>query len=190
MIILLIIVRASIASGSVLIGAYICHFVLSIFLSLFQIKNINMSSDWLETLKMNLREDEGIMYEIYKDPLGYPTFGIGHLIVASDPEANQAIGTKVSKERVEETFHADVERSVGDCRKLFQDFDELPDEAKIVIGNMMFNLGLAKLSGFQKFVGAVRRRDWNNAAEEMKNSRWYTQVTKRAERLIARIRKL
>ena len=149
-----------------------------------------MSSNWLETLKVELHEDEGVVYAIYKDPLGYPTFGIGHLILPTDPEANQAIGTEVNKDRVESVFQADVERSVNDCRKLFQDFEALPDEAKIVIANMMFNLGLTKLTGFKKFGEAVRKRDWNGAAEEMKSSRWYTQVTKRAEKLIARIKKL
>ena len=149
-----------------------------------------MSSSWLETLKADLRVDEGVVYEIYKDPLGYSTFGIGHLIIPSDPESSQAIGTKVDKNRVESVFQTDVKRSVSDCRKLFLNFDELPDEAKIVIGNMMFNLGLTKLSGFKKFGEAIRKRDWNGAAEEMKNSRWYTQVTKRAEKLIERIKKL
>ena len=34
-----------------------------------------------ETLKI----DEGVKYEIYLDHLGYPTFGVGHLVTTSDP---------------------------------------------------------------------------------------------------------
>ena len=40
----------------------------------------------LEILKKQLTEDEGCKYEIYLDHLGYKTFGIGHLCVATDPE--------------------------------------------------------------------------------------------------------
>ena len=34
----------------------------------------------IEALREQLKIDEGVKYEIYKDHLGYPTFGIGHLI--------------------------------------------------------------------------------------------------------------
>lgn len=138
-------------------------------------------SNWVDTLKSDLRRDEGKLCEVYKDHLGYPTFGIGHLILESDPEHKQAVGTKVSEERVEQVFDADLQTALAECSKLFADFKELPDEAKIVIGNMMFNLGFQKLSNFKKFGEAVRSRDWNKAAEEMKDSRWYSQVTKRAD---------
>jgi GH24 family phage-related lysozyme (muramidase) len=54
----------------------------------------------IKQLRKQLEIDEGVKYEIYKDHLGYPTFGIGHLIINSDPEYGQPIGTPVSKERV------------------------------------------------------------------------------------------
>ena len=34
----------------------------------------------IEQLKETLKVDEGVVYEIYHDHLGYPTFGIGHLV--------------------------------------------------------------------------------------------------------------
>jgi len=43
-----------------------------------------------------LKIDEGIVHEIYLDHLGYPTFGIGHLVLESDPEHGQDVGTPVS----------------------------------------------------------------------------------------------
>tara|TARA_Y100001937_G_scaffold59774_1_gene82057 strand:+ start:214 stop:354 length:141 start_codon:yes stop_codon:yes gene_type:complete len=39
-----------------------------------------------ERLYEQLKYDEGVVYEIYKDHLGYPTFGVGHLVLESDPE--------------------------------------------------------------------------------------------------------
>ena len=47
----------------------------------------------VEQLREQLKIDEGCVYKIYTDHLGYPTFGIGHLIIESDPENGQAVGT-------------------------------------------------------------------------------------------------
>ena len=39
-----------------------------------------------EAVFEQLKIDEGVVYEVYKDHLGYPTFGVGHLVLESDPE--------------------------------------------------------------------------------------------------------
>ena len=58
----------------------------------------------IEQLKETLKVDEGVVYEIYKDHLGYPTFGIGHLVLETDPEYGWEVGDPVSEERVDECF--------------------------------------------------------------------------------------
>jgi len=55
---------------------------------------------------------------------------------------------------------------------------------------MMFNLGYPRLSKFKGMKAAVDARSWNSAADEMVDSRWYTQVPNRARRLVARMRAL
>jgi len=144
----------------------------------------------LQRLREDLETDEGVKYEIYLDHLGYPTFGIGHLIREDDPEHGEATGTEVSESRVAEAFEQDVQTVLSDCAKLYSDFDELPEEAQLVIANMMFNLGYPRLSAFKGMKAGVDARDWNRAADEMIDSRWYKQVTNRAQRLVDRIRAL
>ena len=144
----------------------------------------------VEKLKEQLQIDEGCVYEIYNDHLGYPTFGIGHLVIESDPENGQAVGTPVSNDRVTDAFNSDIKIVLSDCEKLYSDFENLPEEAQQVIANMMFNLGYPRLSKFRGMKAGVDARDWNLAAEEMVDSRWYAQVGKRAERLVDRMRAL
>ena len=141
----------------------------------------------LEKLREQLAIDEGKVLEIYHDHLGYPTFGIGHLILESDKEFGEPLGTPISEERVVECFERDVEAVLEDCEKLYKDFDELPEEAQQIIANMMFNMGLTRLSKFKKMKAAVDNRDWKEAAVQGRDSRWYTQVTNRAERLMKRL---
>ena len=144
----------------------------------------------IEQLREQLEVDEGCVYEIYNDHLGYPTFGIGHLVTESDPEQGQSLGTTVSSERVAEAFESDIQSVLRDCNILYSDFDDLPEEAQQVIANMMFNLGRPRLSKFAGMKRGVDARDWNQAADEMVDSNWYRQVTNRADRLVERVRAL
>ena len=144
----------------------------------------------IEQLREQLEVDEGCVYEIYNDHLGYPTFGIGHLVKESDPEQGQSLGTAVSSERVAEAFESDIQSVLRDCNVLYSDFHNLPEEAQQVIANMMFNLGRPRLSKFAGMKRGVDARDWNQAADEMVDSNWYRQVTNRADRLVERVRAL
>ncbi len=144
----------------------------------------------IEQLRETLKVDEGVKYEIYKDHLGYPTFGIGHLIVESDEEYGQSVGTGVHLDRVNEAFDEDVSVMIDEAKKLFPDLEDLPEEAQQVIVNMTFNMGRPRLSKFKKFIAGVNAGDWEKAAVEMMDSRWAKQVGSRAERLRDRIRAL
>ena len=144
----------------------------------------------IEQLRKELEVDEGVKYEIYNDHLGYPTFGIGHLVRDTDPEAGAAVGTPVTEDRVIEAFNEDVETVLSDCAILYDDFDDLPEEAQLIIANMMFNLGRPRLTKFKGMKAGVDARDWKKAADEMIDSAWYRQVPNRAGRLVSRMKAL
>ena len=142
----------------------------------------------IQKLQEDLKIDEGVAYRVYLDHLGLPTFGIGHLILESDPEHGQEVDTPVSPRRVDEAFEADVENVIADCEKLYVQWEHLPEEVKQIIANMMFNMGYTRLSKFKGMKAGVDSRDWDKAADEMVDSRWYRQVTNRADRLVQRMR--
>ncbi len=144
----------------------------------------------IDKLREQLKIDEGVKYEVYKDHLGYPTFGIGHLVVEGDEEHGKPVGTPVSEDRVNAVFESDVQKFVSESKKVFPNLDELPEEAQQVIVNMCFNMGAPRLSKFKKFIAAVNDGNWSTAAVEMMDSRWATQVGARAERLRDRIQAL
>ena len=141
----------------------------------------------IDKLRQELEYDEGVEYKIYHDHKGYPTFGIGHLVTQSDPEFSQPLGTPVSEERVAECFNQDIETTISECKILYDNFDELPEEVQRIIANMMFNMGRPRLSRFHKMKQAIDSGDWSEAAAQMKDSRWYNQVTNRAQRLVDRM---
>ena len=142
----------------------------------------------IDQLREDLERDEGCVNEIYLDHLGYATFGIGHLVTNSDEEYGWSVGTDVDEFRVKEAFEDDVQNVLSDCEKLYVQWEHLPEEVQLIIANMMFNLGYTRLSKFKGMKRGVDSRNWEEAADEMVDSRWYRQVTNRADRLVVRMR--
>jgi GH24 family phage-related lysozyme (muramidase) len=142
----------------------------------------------IDKLREEIEYDEGSVNEIYLDHLGLPTFGIGHLVTEWDEEYGWEVGTPVSEDRCNEVFDTDIQIVLSDCDRLYPDFNELPEEVQRIIANMMFNMGRPRLSKFKGMKRGVDARDWNAAADEMVDSKWYRQVTKRADRLVERMR--
>ena len=63
-----------------------------------------------ELLKEQIKRHEGEVLEIYKDSLGYLTFGVGHLVREEDPEFGEPEGTPVSQDRVDLVYDYDFDK--------------------------------------------------------------------------------
>lgn len=144
----------------------------------------------LERLRKDLEHDEGVRHDIYFDHLGLKTGGCGHFIRPDEPEYVQPVGTTISAKRVDEWFAVDIKNCLQDCANIFQNWEELPEEAQCILANMAFNLGGPRLRKFSRMIDAVHREDFAAAAGEMLDSRWAEQVPNRAQRLIRRMRQL
>ena len=131
--------------------------------------------------------DEGVKYELYLDHLGLKTCGIGHLCREDEPEFEETIGTEISEDRCTELFDEDIKSVIKDCKKVFDDWEDMDEEVKQVMANMMFNLGLPRFSKFRKMINNIDNKNFAKAAEELRDSRYYRQVTNRAERLAMRL---
>ena len=90
-----------------------------------------------------------------------------------DPEYDLPLGTKISEERVTELFEQDIQTVIQDCKKIYDDWDKLPEEVKQIIANMMFNLGRPRYSKFRKHIQAVMDGNWQESANQMRDSRWH-----------------
>ena len=148
-----------------------------------------MKQENKENVFEQLKIDEGVVYAIYKDHLGYPTFGVGHLVLDSDPEFGEPVDTEVSEERVRECFDRDLGVAISECHALYGEgaFGDFPGEVQEILVNMMFNMGRTRLSKFKKMHAAILEGDWKEAAVEGRDSQWHKQVTNRAERLMVRL---
>ena len=142
-----------------------------------------------DKLREELTLDEGCVNNIYLDHLGYPTFGIVHLVLETDNEHEQKVDTPVSEERIKECFEKDIQNVIDDLDRNMEWWKDLPEDLQRVMANMCFNLGITRLLKFKKFLAAMEDKEWDKAAVEMMDSRWATQVGARATRLKDRVLK-
>jgi len=144
----------------------------------------------IEQLRKELELDEGCKHETYLCSQNVVTGGIGHMITEWDDEKYLEVGVEIPDEQVKAWFDKDIETVLSDCELLYDDFDHLPEEAQLIIANMMFNLGYPRLKKFVGMKAGVDARDWNKAADEMIDSNYYKQLPNRAGRLVKRMRSL
>jgi lysozyme len=144
----------------------------------------------LKRLMRQLEIDEGRKLRVYEDTEGLPTVGIGHLIKKSDPPEirNLKVGDLITREQMESLFEQDLAIAMADFRLIFTNWETIPAEAQEILINMLFNLGRIRFLGFKGVIAAVYANNWEKAADEMQDSKWFNQVGKRAARLVARMR--
>lgn len=140
-----------------------------------------------------IKRHEGEVLEVYKDSLGYLTFGVGHLIKDSDDEHGQPVGTPVSQERVDDVYDYDFDKHLDETIHLFEskggeDFYALPENIQHVLVNMTFNLGGTRFSKFNNMWKGVVSGDWEKVAVEMQDSKWFGQVGRRSVELQEMVR--
>ena len=147
------------------------------------------SKEFRQRLTKEITSDEGCVLEVYADHLGYKTVGIGHLVQAKDPEWNMNIGQPITQTRADELFFQDINIVLKECEENFHNnWRDWPEEVKLIIANMAFNLGLPRLKKFQKMFKALNEGDYKEAAKEGLDSLWAKQVYNRARRLMNRLR--
>ena len=121
---------------------------------------------------------------MYLDTLGKATIGIGHLIKPHERE-RYAEGVEISMDEVEELFEMDLNRAAAGAESLIEECigHDLPPHIEEVILELVYLLGTQGVRYFKNMWNAMRVKYWKKASEEMKDSRWHKQTTKRCESL-------
>lgn len=136
-------------------------------------------------LVKQLSVDEGDRLVVYDDATGLPIKAGTHVI------GNPTIGTGrnlsgkgISDFERQFLLSNDISDVAKDLDTHFDWWESLSDASAYVLMQMCFNMGITKLSTFEKFLAAVKTGDKETAAAEMVDSAWYNQVGDRAKRLV------
>jgi len=131
-----------------------------------------------ETLVQQIQRHEGLRLKPYYCTAGKLTIGYGRNLEDVGITAHEAAFL----------LTGDLMRCEDDCLHAFPWFADLSEPRQHVMLNMCFNLGLAGLKKFAKFLTAVELGNYDTAADEMLDSLWAKQVKSRALELAQMMR--
>lgn len=127
-----------------------------------------------------LKRDENIKLYPYKDSLGYWTIGIGHLIDrrmgGSLPSWIQP-SFPITEQEAFELCRFDITNVLKELSQKLPQFPELSEVRQAVLASMAFQMGVGGLLKFKDMITAITKHDWNLAAEEMLDSKWFREQT-------------
>lgn len=134
----------------------------------------------IDNLSEQLIRDEGEILHAYQDSLGYWTIGVGHLI---DARKGGSIPQVVSRQ----LLALDISRATQGLLVALPWLKQLDEIRLAALVNMAFNMGVHNVLMFSKTLSLLREGKYAEAAGEMLNSVWATQVGDRANRLARQI---
>jgi lysozyme len=134
----------------------------------------------MEDVKNRIKIHEGKRLTVYKDSLGLPTIGYGHLI---KPGENF---TTISEKQANDMFEEDFAKHAKAAQNI-PGYNSLNDGAKGALIDMTFNMGPGWYRKWPKFTKALQEGDIAGAAQQLSGSKWEKQVGNRAREDIALI---
>lgn len=153
------------------------------------------------TMERMLKKDEGVRNTLYWDHLGFPTIGIGHLIVPQKTKNISTINNQLSKDlgrsvsgnrpsithtEITTLFEKDLKQIQSEIKKnrtIAPVYNKCNRSRQMALENMAFQLGTGGLAKFKTMLKFMFAENWVEAAKSGKRSKWARQTPGRASRI-------
>ena len=156
----------------------------------------------LEELIPIISLNEGRRARAYNDSHGYRTVGVGFCIDPRvRPDARQKIESlganfdavynqrqDLTNQQIDALLKESINEAIQVAQNYIGNLSFHPKNVQIALIDMAFNLGPTKLNQFVRLKQQVLARNYEMAAREMEDSRWYGQVRDRGPRMTSIMR--
>jgi lysozyme len=139
-----------------------------------------------QEIKNMIIEHEGIRYKPYKDSLGLWTVGVGHLI-----GDGKTLPAEYNREFSHDEVMAMFEKDYASHRKAAEripGFNIMNGRGQGALTDLTFNMGNAWIRGWPNLQKQLAEGNVEAAATNLSNSKWATQVGRRAPIIVDHIR--
>jgi lysozyme len=139
-----------------------------------------MNYDTYNKLLESVRKHEGYKNTVYLDTRNKRTVGVGHLCVEDFWED----GKEYEESFLMDILQKDLQGAIDGAEDLCKDL-KISDDAKILVIEMIFQLGKKGVSKFRNMWKALQEDppSYSMAATEMLDSRWANQTPNRAKEM-------
>ena len=142
----------------------------------------------MQRIKQILLEDEGLYIKKYKCSKGIDTIGIGFAETFGFPNAIKTITgvnsfkelDAITEEQALSILEYQVRYFEDKINNAFDWYKYKSQSTKVVIINIVFNIGLSGFSKFKNTINALERDDMMSASRELLDSSYFSDVKGRA----------
>lgn len=139
--------------------------------------DLTMVRDFTKKAEGEMRLNNG-RHKLYKCPAGKYTLGYGYNV-----EDNG-----LPEDMAQELLRRELDASQSILEANVDEWDKLSHARKSVLIDMCYNMGWPTLSKFKNMFAAIKAEDFEEAAIQMMDSRWYRQVKVRGVKLVQAMR--
>ena len=139
-----------------------------------------MHKETYDKLLESVRKHEGYRNKVYLDTLGKRTVGVGHLCVEDFWEDDKEYEERFLMDILQKDLQNSIDGAENLCKNL-----NISDDAKIIIIEMIFQLGKTGVSKFSNMWKALAENppNYEEASIQMLDSRWAKQTPNRAKEM-------
>jgi len=139
-----------------------------------------MDFDTYNKLLESVKKHEGYKNHVYLDTRNKRTVGVGHLCVEDFWEDGKEYDEKFLMDTLQKDLQGSIDGAEDLCKGL-----KISDDAKIIIIEMIFQLGKTGVKKFRNMWKALQQDppSYSVAATEMLDSRWAKQTPNRAKEM-------
>ena len=138
-----------------------------------------------------IKRHEGLSLKIYYCTAGKRTIGYGWNLDAhglpNDIAAYLRMRGEIDIGMAERLLTISIASAEADCREIYRGFEMFSERRQAALVDFLFAGARVALS-FRKMRAAIFQEDWNRAADEMQDSKWYEQTKGRAVELCEMVR--
>ena len=147
------------------------------------------ASDWIEIAKGRTLSFEACVLHKYKDSEGVDTFGWGTNITQPFRNRNELIRFILrnidDKQMIADyLFDGKFQEALSNVHNLCSNygiaFNRLPNNVKIVLSDMAYNMGYWRLASFKKMLTGIAEKNWKVAHDECLDSDYGRKLKKRS----------
>jgi len=146
----------------------------------------------LDLLREMLKRHEGLRLKKYRCSAGKWTIGYGWNMTAhplpSDIAACLNLTGEITEDMAEWLLNISIEMATRQCWDIFPGFSGFSERRQMALIDFVFNVGAGKAITFKKAMQAIKAGDWDKAADEFQDSKWFKQVGDRGPEIVGMIR--
>ena len=127
-----------------------------------------------------IRRHEGKRLRPYRCPAGKRTIGYGWNMDAnplpSDIASCLRCTGEITEDMAERLLNISIDVATRSCADIFHGFKDFSERRRAALVDMCVNLGPWGLLGFKRMRRAILAGDWNEAANQVNDSEYWTQL--------------